>query len=237
MESKTKPFPRIKVCGVTQIEDLSVLAAAGVDTVGFNFVAHSPRVVLDRGRAKALCARAAELNLLRVAVVMDPQSEWLLELLADVDVDLVQLHGQESPAIIEYCNGLPVLKATSWSERAQERQLVQAWQQLANGEHPHGRPAASQFRGWLVDAFAPQQGGGTGRTARWELLKPTPPEFAGLPIILAGGLNPANVAQAITATAVAAVDTASGVEKQPGIKDPQLVEQFARNARKAWLGA
>ena len=214
-------FPRIKVCGVRHMADLELLAESGVDSVGFNFVAHSPRYVAPP-HAVELVARARELGLLCVAVVMDLPADQLAALLDRVAVDLVQLHGSEQPKVASACGGKPILKVTSWSGRAEERALVEAWRQI----EPEG-----QLCGWLVDAYAPVAGGGTGRVARWDLLHPRPAIFGGLPLILAGGLVPDNVAAAIGATHADGVDTASGVEVSPGVKSPELVRAFASAAR------
>lgn len=215
--------PRIKVCGVRHLADLDALASAGVDSVGFNLVPHSPRYV-EPARAAELSARAAELGLLRVAVVMDLAPDQLHELLAQVDIDWVQLHGREPPALADACGGLPILKVTSWTGRPEESALVSAWSQLASVGQP---------RAWLVDAYAPNAGGGTGEVARWELLRPRPAVFGNLPLILAGGLVPNNVAKAIAASAADGVDTASGVELAPGLKSPSLVREFAEEASRA----
>ncbi|MEO8269326.1 MAG: phosphoribosylanthranilate isomerase [Aureliella sp.] len=216
----TNAIPRIKVCGVRQLADLDLLVSAGVDSVGINFVPRSPRY-LEPARAGELCARAAELGLFRVAVVMDLPATNLRELLSQIDVDCVQLHGREPPAIASACGGLPILKVTSWTGRPEESQLVNAWRRSVK---------TGQLLAWLVDAFAPSAGGGTGQVARWDLLHPRPAVFGMLPLILAGGLNPANVAEAIAATAADGVDTASGVELAPGRKSPSLVREFASAA-------
>ncbi len=220
------PMIRIKVCGVRRSEDLELLAASGVDAVGFNFVMRSQRYVTPQ-RAVALCARAAELGLVRVAVVMDPSPQQLDELLSQVEVDWVQLHGREPPSIASVCQGLPILKATSWSGRREEEELVAAWRQLAD---------TGQLAAWLVDAYAPHAGGGTGQTAAWQLLLPRPALFGNLPLLLAGGLNPSNVAEALIASGADGVDTASGVELEPGVKSAELVASFAQRAHGAALG-
>lgn len=212
--------PRIKVCGVRHLADLDVLASAGVDAVGINFVPRSLRYV-EPARAVELSARAAELGLTRVAVVMDLSPGELHQLLAHVDVDWVQLHGSEPPAIADVCGDLPILKVTSWTGRPQESELVNAWSCKAS---------TGQLRAWLVDAYAPASGGGTGKVARWVLLRPRPAAFGNLPLILAGGLTPSNVAEAIAASDVDGVDTASGVELAPGLKSPELVWEFAAAA-------
>ncbi len=216
-------YPLVKVCGVTRLSDLDELARAGADTVGFNFVARSPRVV-DVARAITLCARAKELGLIRVGVVMDMQADQLADLLTRIDIDAIQFHGRESPSMAERCGTLPIIKATSWSGRVEEHELVAAWRPLAD----LGRVVA-----WLVDAYAPVAGGGTGRQARWDLLKPRPPEFGKARLILAGGLTPDNVSDAVASAGVDGVDTASGVELAAGLKATELVQRFCTNSRLA----
>ncbi len=218
------PTFRTKICGVRRSEDLELLAMAGVDAVGFNFVAHSQRYLAPQ-LANELSIRAADLGLVRVAVVMDPSQQDLDELLSKVQVDWVQFHGHESPSIVSVCHGLPILKATSWSGRAEERELVTAWRPEAETGH---------LAAWLIDAYAPVAGGGTGQTASWELLVPRPAIFGKLPLILAGGLNPNNVAEAILASGADGVDTASGVELAPGIKSAELVTRFAQRTQGLW---
>lgn len=217
-------IPRIKVCGLRHLADLDILASAGVDSVGINLVPSSQRYV-EPARAAELSARAAKLGLQRVAVVMNLSAAKLRKLLAEVEVDWVQLHGVEPPAIADACGGLPILKVTSWTGRPQESELVSAWLRLAN---------TGQLRAWLVDAYAPDAGGGTGKIARWDLLRPRPAAFGKLPLILAGGLAPSNVADAIAASAADGVDAASGVELAPGLKSPELVRRFATAASLAF---
>jgi phosphoribosylanthranilate isomerase len=219
-----KLIPRIKVCGVTLLSDLDMLAGAGVDTVGLNFVERSPRF-LSRQRGQELSLRAAELGIKRVAVTMNLTAGELSDLLSQVEVDFIQLHGQERPELTKACRGIPVIKATSWTGRTEEIELVEAWQ---------SKIGTRELVAWLIDAYAPAAGGGTGRMARWELLHPRPKALQGLPIILAGGLTPDNVAQAVQATMADGVDTASGVELRPGIKSAQLVQHFANNLSGLW---
>lgn len=232
--------PIIKVCGVTRLEDLEVLADAGVDAVGFNFVPGRARAVTLK-RAAELSTRAARLSLIRVAVLMNPTAQQLRELLDTVELDWIQLHGAETPSLLADCGGLPILKATSWTGRAEERELARAWSTPIDipaysqvSELPReGSCDDSALGAWLIDAYAPVAGGGTGKLARWDLLQPRPSELAAHPLLVAGGLTPANVGEAIRITRADGVDTASGVESSPGIKDAELVHAFAERARLA----
>lgn len=229
-------LPRIKVCGVTREQDLLALASAGVDTVGFNFVPRSPRCLAD-SNAEALLARARSLGLQIVAVVMDMVPAELQSLVERFQPDFVQLHGSESPSMLDYCGGIDVIKAVSWSGRVAERELAAAWSQHAQASLANPQTTQttqSVLRAFLVDAYAPAEGGGTGRQARWDLLLPRPTELRSLPLILAGGLNAENVADAIVATQADAVDTASGVEDSPGLKNPEMLTAFASKAAAAF---
>lgn len=214
---------RIKICGATRPEDIDTIHAAGADAVGLNLVPASARFV-NVEAAAALADRARELGLRVVIVVMDPTAGELAKLVEEIEPDAIQLHGQELPVLLGATSTVPVVKALSWTGRTEEAALAKAW--LA---HASRGPVAL-----LVDAYAPGVGGGTGKIARWDLLRPRPAELAGVPLLLAGGLTPDNVAQAIAVTGCAGVDTASGVESSPGIKDAQLVKAFVQAAQTAF---
>ena len=224
--------PVIKICGVTRQEDLVMLAREGVNMVGLNFVPTSPRCLhFDQGQR--LAEQAHKLGIAVVSVVRNAAASDLAQLLRSVKVDFLQLHGDELPgmlaAVADEVSGPlpPIIRALSWSGRKEEEHLATAWQQFA-AHHP------GQLAAWLVDAYAPAAGGGTGRLADWSQLTPRPMLLAGCPLILAGGLGPHNVADAIRSVRPAGVDTASGVEVSPGIKDADRVAGFARQAREAF---
>lgn len=221
----TIPF-RIKICGVKRSADLNWLADSGADAVGLNFVRTSVRSLkVDPGREMAKLATT--LGLRTVAVLMNPTADELRKFVATVPVDFIQLHGEELPELLVDFPDVAVIKSVSWSGRREEKQLARLWTES---------PAAArgQLRAFLVDAFAPGVGGGTGRTARWDLLTPRPTCFGDFPLLLAGGLTPANVAEAILTTHCAGVDTASGVESSPGCKEEELVDAFVQNATGAF---
>lgn len=218
------PF-RIKICGVKRAADLNWLSDSGADAVGLNFVRTSIRSVkVDPGREMA--KQATALGLKTVAVLMNPTADELRKFVASVPVDFIQLHGEELPDLLSELPDVAVIKAISWSGRREEKHLARQWLESDVA-------ARGQLRGFLVDAFAPGVGGGTGRTARWDLLTPRPSCFGDIPILLAGGLTPANVAEAILTTHCTGVDTASGVESSPGCKDETLVNEFVAGAIKA----
>lgn len=219
------PF-RIKICGVKRAADLNWLAESGADAVGINFVRTSVRSLkIDPGRE--MVKLASSLGLKTVAVLMNPTVDELRKFAATMPVDFIQLHGEELPELLVDLPELAIIKAISWSGRREEKHLARQWLESDVA-------ARGQLRGFLVDAFAPGVGGGTGRTARWDLLTPRPSCFGDIPILLAGGLTPANVAEAILTTHCAGVDTASGVETSPGCKDQQLVSTFVHSANDAF---
>jgi phosphoribosylanthranilate isomerase len=229
----TIPLPLIKVCGLTREQDVPPLAAAGVTTIGLNFVPHSPRCI-GHDLAQRLLARATECGLSSVAVVMNPSVDELSRLLSELSFDYLQLHGIEAPLMLEQIDWSSVhrprgiIKAISWSGREEERLLAEAWRtHPSSANHP---PLVA----FLVDAYAPEQGGGTGRVARWDLLTPRPSVLSGLPLILAGGIVPDNVGAAIAAVSPDGIDTASGVEVSPGIKSEELVGRLGRAAGDAF---
>ncbi len=223
----------VKVCGVRTIGDLSVLKKAGVTAVGINLVPHSPRFV-DMKLATSLCAAARDLGLLSVAVMMDPAEEALASVLDQMRVDMIQLHGQENVDILQAVSATKIIKAVSWSGREREKRLAAQWRSACAMQDDQRSPGTTSFQAFLVDAYAPSEGGGTGKLARWDLLNPRPRELQGVPLILAGGLDPGNVSAAIEETQPQGVDVASGVEVSAGIKSPELVTAFASNARRAF---
>jgi len=221
----TTPF-RIKICGVKRAADLAWLADCGADAVGLNFVRTSVRSLkIDPGRE--MVKQAQGLGLKTVAVLMNPTADELRKFLSTMPVDFIQLHGEELPELLCDLPDVQVIKAVSWSGRREEKHLARQWLESDVA-------ARGQLRGYLVDAFAPGVGGGTGRTARWDLLTSRPTCFGEIPILLAGGLTPANIAEAILTTHCAGVDTASGVESSPGCKDEALVSEFVQAAKETF---
>lgn len=211
---------RIKVCGVTRAEDARVAADAGADAIGLNFYAKSPRfVTADSARA----IRDAVADCVRVVgVFVNETPERIAELIDAVGLDAVQLHGDEPfDAVAALPAGVPVVRAF----RVGAEGLGPAGD-YASAVAGAGRPLAAA----LVDAAAAGAYGGTGKTVDWALVRRQSDCLAGTPIVLAGGLQPGNVAAAIREVRPAGVDVASGVESQPGIKDAELVRDFVASA-------
>ena len=185
---------------------------AGADALGFVMYRKSPRWV-EPAVARAIVASLPPF-VLPVAVFVNEEAERVRTLMDDCGFALAQLHGDESAL---YCQNLgrPVIKALRLKDRGTFLALAE-FQGRAN------------VRGFLLDAFSDQAYGGTGQTVDWTLAQ----EVArSTPIILAGGLNPANVAGAIRAVHPYGVDVSSGVEQSPGRKDPDKVKAFIQAAR------
>ncbi len=201
---------RIKICGITNLEDASLAANLGAHALGFIFYPKSPRSV------RPDAARAIIDNLppfiTTVGVFVDEEAGVVRGIAETAGLDWIQLHGQESP---EYCRslkrrvikGFRIKDADSLSILPDYRESVQAF---------------------LLDTYKAGTAGGTGKTFDWTLARQA--KESG-PIILAGGLTPANVAQAIKAAQPAAVDVASGVEAAPGKKDPEKMKNFIETVK------
>jgi len=207
---------RVKICGLTRPEDVTAVADAGAAYAGFVFFPRSPRhVEVDRARALAVTAPP---GLAKVALVVDADDALLDAITAQVPLDMLQLHGTESPervAALRARYGLPVMKAVGVADESDLPALLD-----------YGR-VADQL---LVDAKPPQDAalpGGNGLSFDWRLI-------AGrrwpVPWMLAGGLTPDNVAEAIALTGARQVDVSSGVEAAPGIKDAGRIASFVAAA-------
>ena len=210
------PAPAIKICGISSPETLAAVIAARADYAGFNFYPPSPRFVsLDR--AQALGAQAAG-QLTRVGLFVDAADDAIGQAVATGALDVLQLHGAESPARVAELRsrcGLPVWKVIAVAARAD----------LARAADYVG---AADFV--LLDARTPSGSlpGGMGLKFDWSLLSGW---TAPLPWGLAGGLNAANVAEAVAVTGAPLVDAASGIESAPGVKDPALIAAFCAAVR------
>jgi len=208
----------IKICGISTPETLAAIIAARADYAGFNFHPPSPRYV-SPSQAQVLAGQAAG-RVKRVGLFVDAADAALADAVATGALDALQLHGSESPARVAELRarfGLPVWKVISVAARAD----------LARTEAYVG---AADFV--LLDAKTPAGTlpGGMGLKFDWALLSGWK---SPLPWGLAGGLTADNVADAIAQTRAPLVDTASGVESAPGIKDPALIADFCRAVRAA----
>ena len=210
---------QVKICGVTNLEDARCCAEAGADAIGLNFYPPSPRCVgVDVARRIALEMPS---TMTKVGVFVNASRDEMLRTCDQVGLDAIQLHGDETPQMMAELAGRQLVKAF----RCGSDDVRPLAEFLRRCEDLGCRPC-----GVLIDAYQPSVFGGTGQTANWSLVRNLSKLLLDIPIILAGGLRPENVAAAIEATHPAAVDTASGVESEPGRKDPQRVRAFIGNA-------
>ena len=203
---------KIKICGITNVEDAKVAVAAGADALGFVMYRKSPRFV-EPAVVKAIVAGLLPF-VLPVGVFVNEEPDRVRTLMDECGLALAQLHGDETA---RYCQdlGRPVLKALRLKDRGTFLVLAEF----------SGR---ANVRGFLIDAFSNQAYGGTGKTVDWGLAQ----EVAqSMPVVLAGGLTPVNVAESITRVRPYGVDVSSGVELSPGKKDHEKVRDFIRAAR------
>ena len=201
---------RVKICGLTTVDDALMAVAAGADAIGLVFCEKSPRALLPE--QAAVIVRALPPFVQAVGLFVNAGIEIVNATAEACRLDIVQLHGEEPP---EFC-GLV------------ERRVIKAFRvrDEASLEPMNDYLVA----GFLLDAWSPHAHGGTGATFNWDLAKSS--EKFG-PIILAGGLTPENVQRAVEMVKPYGVDVSSGVESAPGRKDPEKVRDFIRRA-KGW---
>jgi phosphoribosylanthranilate isomerase len=210
---------RIKICGVTTPADAERAAALGADAIGINFYGRSPRYVGPNDAPAILRVLPPFVD--AVGLFVDTDIVRISDLADALQIRTVQVHGDDVPIWGSKCYGIirafPVTDAASLAS-------ITRYVQIASAIENCVMPAV------LVDAHVPGMHGGTGQTAPWRLLAGFDP---GVPLILAGGLTPDNVAEAIRIVRPYAVDVASGVESAPGRKDPDKLRRFIENARSA----
>lgn len=207
----------VKICGISTVDDVRACAGAGANYMGLVFFEKSPRnITIPAARDLAL---AAPVGLAKVALVVNPSDAELDAIAGTVPLDMIQLHGRETPervAEVKARYGLPVMKAVGIADA----------NDLPKLESYFG--VADQI---LVDAKPPKGGelpGGNGLSFDWRLI-------AGrrwpCPWMLAGGLTPENVAEAVKMTGAKQVDVSSGVEDAPGQKNAELIQKFVQSSR------
>ena len=201
---------RVKICGLTRVRDVRDALACGADALGFVF-AESKRQI-DMEKAQRLVGEVAG-EAVCVGLFMDQSAVLIEKVLAEVPLDLLQFHGNEDN---DFCSGFAMsfIKAVSMDAQNSTQ---------AGGQFPDAS-------GLLLDSHPPDAAGGTGKVFDWKRVPDLglPPE---LPIWLAGGLTPGNVAAAVAACWPYAVDVSSGVEQAPGIKNSRLMRDFVRQAK------
>jgi phosphoribosylanthranilate isomerase len=198
---------KIKICGITNMEDALLAFSLGVDAVGFVF-AESKRRITAVNASRII--DALPMSILKVGVFVNEEEKRIREILEICRLDALQFHGDEPPSYIRKFR-----EKTIKSFRIKDKRSLKAI--------PKYKASA-----YLLDTYSPKQYGGTGKTFNWD--SAVEAKKYG-PIILAGGLNPDNVEEAIRKVQPCAVDVSSGVESSPGKKDPRKLEEFVKRAR------
>lgn len=206
---------KVKICGITSLEDAQLAAAFGAEMLGFNFYLKSKRYVLPE-KVRGFVEHIDD-SIIKVGVFVNPSVEEIAAVRTTADLDAIQLHGDET---------------TDFIAKLREKMDVRIIKAVRVGtEIDLDAIRAFGADDLLLDAFSPAEYGGTGRTFDWKIIGNSPDLRANL--FLAGGLIPDNVAEAIRTVRPYAVDVASGVESSPGKKDPKKLEAFIRNAKNA----
>jgi len=202
---------KVKICGITNVEDGLAAAAAGADALGFIFYEHSPRFVPIEKAATVI--QALPPMIVKVGVFVDAEEEVVYRAIRECGLNLLQFHGSESP---EFCVQFGLMSMKAFPVRDAES--------LA-------RMTDFKTDAWLLDAYSPDKLGGTGERFNWDLAIEA--RKLGRPIFLAGRLTPENVAEAVRHVDPYAVDVSSGVEASPGKKDHGKVKAFIDAAKGA----
>ena len=213
---------RIKICGVKRVEDVLAAQRAGAHAIGINFVPESSRFIGSVAHANELIVNSAAPNLLWAGVFANPTDSEIDAAIA-AGIRVIQLHGEETPE-------------TAARLRGRLKPEVQIWKafRIATASDLTQLAAFSSCEAWLLDAKAPGTRGGSGHAFDWDLLN-------GLartkPIVLAGGLHPDNVQDAVRRVRPEWIDVASGVESAPAVKDAAKIERFIKEANLGAVGA
>lgn len=200
---------KVKICGITNVEDAMMAAEAGADALGFMFYEPSPRHLKLSLAAEVM--RELPPFVARVGVFVNPAPDVVRRVIDECGINYVQLHGEEPP---DFCTkfSVPVIKAF----------------RIQNGDSL-ARLQGYRTSAWLLDSFVPGKPGGTGESFNWDLAVKA--KNFGRPIILAGGLTPQNVGDAVTKVRPFGVDASSGLEVAPGKKDRTKVAKFIKHAK------
>ncbi len=206
---------RTKICGITRVEDVHAAANAGCDAIGFVFYPPSPRSV-TQAQAEVL-VQAVPAYVQVIGLFVNSSADDIQQVLKTVALDILQFHGDESP---EQCQHIARQVGRRWYKAIQMKPGLDIIAEIQSYQNA-GASAV------LLDAWHPDLKGGTGHRFDWT----TFPKLD-IPLILAGGLNPDNVEQAIHTTQAYAVDVSGGVESAKGIKDQQLIKRFMQGVHR-----
>lgn len=210
---------RVKICGITNQEDALVSVKFGSDALGFNFYKKSPRYILPK-KARQIIENMPE-KILNVGVFVNENIEKIIEIAESAKLDAIQLHGEETPEFVRKLKtktDLEVIKAFRVSPNFEPEKIVE-----------YGVDAI------LLDAYSPNERGGTGETFDWEIANRTQKIFPKM--YLAGGLSPENISRAILEVRPFGVDACSCLEKEKGVKDLQKLERFLSAVKNYELSA
>jgi phosphoribosylanthranilate isomerase len=202
---------RVKICGITNIEDAKLAAAAGADAIGMVFYKNSPRNVNIQAAAQIVDTIPPFINC--VGLFVDAEEGYIRRVLDEVAIDTIQFHGQETEHACAMYNK-PYIKAIRMNEEIDLLEQIDLF------------TSASAL---LLDTYVKDIPGGTGKTFDWSMI----PKDLSKPIILAGGLEVDNVKHAISQVRPYAVDVSGGVEREKGMKDPNKIKNFIREAMNA----
>ena len=205
---------RVKICGITRVEDAAAVVQCGADAIGLVFYPQSPRYV-DTARARVI-AESVTPFVTVVGLFVNATAENIRQVIETVPAGLLQFHGDEDNDLCKSF-GLPFIKSIAMQEG------------MDVGARMERYPDAA---GFLLDAWQPQSHGGGGKAFDWNTI----PESSPAPLILAGGLTPDNVAMAITTTRPYAVDVSSGVESAKGIKSADKIAAFMQGVEDSDTG-
>ena len=195
---------RVKICGITRLEDALAAARAGADALGFVFYPPSPRHLEVAQAARIIAALPPFVT--TVALFVNADAETIAEVVQATGIDLLQFHGNECP---DYCaqHGRPWIKAIRMKDDVDLEREAERY---------------AGARALLLDAYRPGVPGGTGETFEWDRI----PQALRPRIVLAGGLTPDNVSEAVRQVGPWAVDVSGGVESAPGIKDADKIQRL-----------
>jgi phosphoribosylanthranilate isomerase len=228
---------RVKICGITNVEDAIVAVEAGADAIGLNFYEKSPRCVSAECAANVAHA-LSDSPAWRVGVFVNATRIYIDAIADRARLSAIQLHGDEAPQFVaQLAKPRPASMGVSpgywviWARRVVAEGVEKISRDLDSARLSGRGPAAI-----LVDALTPGRYGGTGEKISWVGMVDHRQWLGDTPLILAGGLTPDNVAEAIRIVRPAAVDVASGVESSPGKKDSVKVRDFVANALGAFEG-
>ncbi len=206
---------RVKVCGITNLEDALQAVSSGADAIGFVFYKKSRRFV--ESRIVRSISRGLPPFVSKVGVFVNEDKHRLLEILSYASLDYAQLHGDESPDYCYYVGPDRVIKAFRIKDGADAIETI--------------KPYIEVVSAILLDTFVKGELGGTGKTFSWEIALKVKERFPEVPLILSGGLTAENVKKAIDFVKPFAVDVSSGVELSPGKKDPLKLKRFLKEAK------